>query len=54
MRTGFLMNLMGVLLLTMAINTWGQAIFSLGTFPDWASSHAANATALPSVTTVGT
>ncbi|XP_049636476.1 Na(+)/dicarboxylate cotransporter 3 [Suncus etruscus] len=54
MRTGFLMNLMGVLLLTMAINTWGQAIFNLGTFPDWAESHSINATALPSVTANGT
>ncbi|XP_055964402.1 Na(+)/dicarboxylate cotransporter 3 [Sorex fumeus] len=54
MRTGFLMNMMGVLLLTLAINTWGQAIFNLGTFPDWADSHWANATALPSVTANGT
>ncbi|XP_004687504.1 PREDICTED: solute carrier family 13 member 3 isoform X2 [Condylura cristata] len=47
-RTGLLMNLMGVLLLSLAINTWAQAIFQLGTFPDWADSHSANVTALPS------
>ncbi|KAM8774462.1 Na(+)/dicarboxylate cotransporter 3 isoform 2-T2 [Rhynchonycteris naso] len=47
-RAGFLMNLIGVLLLNVAINTWAQAIFQLGTFPDWAHSHSANSTALPS------
>ncbi|XP_006839286.1 PREDICTED: solute carrier family 13 member 3 isoform X3 [Chrysochloris asiatica] len=47
-RTGFLMNLMGVLLLNLAINTWAQTIFQLGTFPDWANIHLANGTtALP-------
>nr|XP_020023699.1 solute carrier family 13 member 3 isoform X3 [Castor canadensis] len=46
-RTGFLMNLMGVLLLSLAMNTWAQTIFQLGTFPDWANVHSANVTALP-------
>ncbi|XP_006881662.1 PREDICTED: solute carrier family 13 member 3 isoform X3 [Elephantulus edwardii] len=46
-RAGFLMNLMGVLLLNLAINTWAQTIFQLGTFPAWASTHLANATLLP-------
>ncbi|XP_053527040.1 Na(+)/dicarboxylate cotransporter 3 isoform X3 [Artibeus jamaicensis] len=46
-RTGFLMNLLGVLLLNVAINTWAQTIFQLGTFPDWAHNHLANVTALP-------
>ncbi|XP_066243707.1 Na(+)/dicarboxylate cotransporter 3 isoform X1 [Saccopteryx leptura] len=48
MRTGFLMNLIGILLLNLAINTWAKAIFQLGTFPDWAHSHSANNTAVPS------
>ncbi|XP_022350013.1 solute carrier family 13 member 3 [Enhydra lutris kenyoni] len=47
-RTGLLMNLMGVLLLSMAMNTWAQTIFQLGVFPDWADIHSANITALPS------
>ncbi|XP_034862362.1 Na(+)/dicarboxylate cotransporter 3 isoform X2 [Mirounga angustirostris] len=47
-RTGLLMNLMGVLLLSLAMNTWAQTIFQLGTFPDWADIHSANITALPS------
>ncbi|XP_057557580.1 Na(+)/dicarboxylate cotransporter 3 isoform X2 [Hippopotamus amphibius kiboko] len=47
-RTGFLMNLMGVLLLSLAMNTWAQTIFQLGTFPDWANIHLANVTTLPS------
>lgn len=41
------MNLMGVLLLSLAMNTWAQSIFQLGTFPDWADIHLANITALP-------
>ncbi|XP_058988940.1 Na(+)/dicarboxylate cotransporter 3 isoform X3 [Mustela lutreola] len=47
-RTGLLMNLMGVLLLSLAMNTWAQTIFQLGVFPDWADIHSANITALPS------
>uniref|UniRef100_A0A9L0ID07 Solute carrier family 13 member 3 n=1 Tax=Equus asinus TaxID=9793 RepID=A0A9L0ID07_EQUAS len=47
-RTGLLMNLMGVLLLSLAMNTWAQTIFQLGTFPEWANIHSANVTALPS------
>ncbi|KAM6147372.1 Na(+)/dicarboxylate cotransporter 3 isoform 1-T1 [Erethizon dorsatum] len=46
-RTGLLMNVMGVLLLSVAMNTWAQSIFQLGTFPDWANIHSANVTALP-------
>ncbi|EDL96454.1 solute carrier family 13 (sodium-dependent dicarboxylate transporter), member 3 [Rattus norvegicus] len=53
-RTGLLMNLMGVLLLSLAMNTWAQAIFQLGTFPDWANTHAANVTALPPALTNNT
>lgn len=42
------MNVMGVLLLSLAMNTWAQTIFQLGTFPDWANIHLSNVTALPS------
>ncbi|XP_069728226.1 Na(+)/dicarboxylate cotransporter 3 [Phaenicophaeus curvirostris] len=45
-RTGLLMNLMGVLLLSLAMNTWAKSIFQLGTFPAWANIHAENATAV--------
>ncbi|XP_030067520.1 Na(+)/dicarboxylate cotransporter 3 [Microcaecilia unicolor] len=45
-RTGVIMNLMGVLLLSLAMNTWALSIFQLSTFPDWALSHSANATSL--------
>ncbi|XP_032119564.1 solute carrier family 13 member 3 isoform X6 [Sapajus apella] len=48
-RTGLLMNLMGVLLLSLAMNTWAQTIFQLGTFPDWADMHSVNVTALPPI-----
>ncbi|XP_061293807.1 Na(+)/dicarboxylate cotransporter 3 isoform X4 [Bos indicus] len=53
-RTGLLMNLMGVLLLSLAMNTWAQTIFQLGTFPEWADLHLANVTALPSSLANGT
>ncbi|XP_060628156.2 Na(+)/dicarboxylate cotransporter 3 [Anolis sagrei] len=45
-RTGLLMNLMGVLLLSLAINTWGMSIFQLGTYPAWANIHSENITSL--------
>lgn len=53
-RTGLLMNLMGVLLLSLAMNTWAQTIFQLSTFPDWANTHSANVTALPPTLTNST
>ncbi|XP_074066255.1 Na(+)/dicarboxylate cotransporter 3 isoform X2 [Macrotis lagotis] len=45
-RTGLLMNLAGVLLLNLAMNTWAQSIFQLGTFPAWAEDHSSNVTTL--------
>ncbi|XP_019605286.1 Na(+)/dicarboxylate cotransporter 3 [Rhinolophus sinicus] len=53
-RAGFLMNLMGVLLLNLAINTWAQTIFQLGTFPDWARNHSASVTTPSSTLANGT
>ncbi|XP_060086838.1 Na(+)/dicarboxylate cotransporter 3 isoform X1 [Heteronotia binoei] len=43
-KTGLLMNLMGVLLLSLAINTWANSIFQLSTFPAWANVHLKNTT----------
>ncbi|XP_041081170.1 solute carrier family 13 member 3-like isoform X1 [Polyodon spathula] len=49
-RTGVVMNIIGFLVLSLAINTWGQYIFDLYTYPDWAVVHSANATrALPDI-----
>ncbi|XP_019502500.1 PREDICTED: solute carrier family 13 member 2 isoform X2 [Hipposideros armiger] len=39
-RTGFLLNITGVLVIMLAINTWGYPIFDLHTFPSWAQSNA--------------
>ncbi|XP_068126267.1 solute carrier family 13 member 2 isoform X2 [Hyperolius riggenbachi] len=36
-KAGFLLNIFGVLVVTLAINTWGYSIFNLGTFPSWAN-----------------
>ncbi|XP_036197922.1 solute carrier family 13 member 2 isoform X1 [Myotis myotis] len=48
-RAGFLLNILGVLVIMLAINTWSIPIFDLNTFPSWALTNAthclANATA---------
>ncbi|XP_060692200.1 Na(+)/dicarboxylate cotransporter 3-like [Hemiscyllium ocellatum] len=36
MKTGLLMNIMGIILVNVAINTWGRLIFKFSTFPEWA------------------
>uniref|UniRef100_A0A7M4EQI5 Solute carrier family 13 member 5 n=1 Tax=Crocodylus porosus TaxID=8502 RepID=A0A7M4EQI5_CROPO len=33
----FIMNILGVLCVTLAINTWGRPLFDLDTFPSWAN-----------------
>nr|XP_035977906.1 solute carrier family 13 member 2 isoform X1 [Halichoerus grypus] len=38
-RTGFLLNIVGVLVITLAINSWGNPIFHLHTFPSWANAN---------------
>ncbi|XP_041060636.1 solute carrier family 13 member 3-like [Carcharodon carcharias] len=38
-KSGVLMNILGILLLLLAINTWGLYVFELSTFPDWARIH---------------
>ncbi|XP_059511419.1 solute carrier family 13 member 2-like [Stegostoma tigrinum] len=40
-KTGIVVNLIGVMVITLAVNTWGQVMFDLGTFPDWANSTVA-------------
>ncbi|XP_047403598.1 Na(+)/citrate cotransporter isoform X1 [Sciurus carolinensis] len=37
MKTGLMMNLIGILCVFLAVNTWGRAIFDLDHFPDWAN-----------------
>uniref|UniRef100_A0A667YWG5 Solute carrier family 13 member 5 n=1 Tax=Myripristis murdjan TaxID=586833 RepID=A0A667YWG5_9TELE len=36
-RTGIVMNIIGILCITMAINSWGKAMFHLDSFPAWAN-----------------
>ncbi|XP_068126281.1 Na(+)/citrate cotransporter-like isoform X2 [Hyperolius riggenbachi] len=36
-KTGIMMNIIGVLCTTIAINSWGRAMFDLDTFPAWAN-----------------
>ncbi|XP_068066908.1 Na(+)/citrate cotransporter isoform X2 [Anomalospiza imberbis] len=37
-RSGIVMNMIGVCCVTLAINTWGRPMFELDTFPAWANS----------------
>lgn len=36
-KAGFVLNIMGVLTITLAINTWASSLFQLQTFPSWAN-----------------
>uniref|UniRef100_A0A2K6A185 Solute carrier family 13 member 5 n=1 Tax=Mandrillus leucophaeus TaxID=9568 RepID=A0A2K6A185_MANLE len=36
-KTGVVMNIIGVFCVFLAVNTWGRAIFDLDHFPDWAN-----------------
>ncbi|KAK6296763.1 hypothetical protein J4Q44_G00329050 [Coregonus suidteri] len=36
-KAGFMLNIIGVITINIALNTWGAAIFNLNTFPDWAN-----------------
>ena len=37
MKTGLIMNVIGVFCAFLAINTWGRVIFDLDRFPAWAN-----------------
>ncbi|KAL7400960.1 hypothetical protein ABVT39_020751 [Epinephelus coioides] len=36
-KTGIVMNIIGILCITLAINSWGKAMFDLDSFPAWAN-----------------
>ncbi|TRZ04035.1 hypothetical protein DNTS_006375 [Danionella cerebrum] len=36
-KTGIMMNVIGIFCITLAINTWGKAMFNLDSFPAWAN-----------------
>ncbi|XP_031985784.1 solute carrier family 13 member 2 [Corvus moneduloides] len=36
-KAGFVLNILGVLTITLAINTWASSLFQLHTFPPWAN-----------------
>ncbi|XP_036379559.1 solute carrier family 13 member 5-like [Megalops cyprinoides] len=36
-KTGVVMNVIGIVCITLAINTWGRAMFNLDSFPAWAN-----------------
>ncbi|XP_036012551.1 Na(+)/citrate cotransporter isoform X3 [Mus musculus] len=42
MKTGLIMNFVGILSVFLSVNTWGRAMFNLDNFPDWANSTSVN------------
>ncbi|XP_010216747.1 PREDICTED: solute carrier family 13 member 2 [Tinamus guttatus] len=36
-KAGFVLNILGVLVITLSINTWATSLFQLQTFPSWAN-----------------
>lgn len=36
-KAGFMLNFIGILCINLGINTWGYAMFGMGTFPQWAN-----------------
>ncbi|KAM9847278.1 solute carrier family 13 member 2-like [Aulostomus maculatus] len=36
-KAGFMLNIIGILTINLAINTWGYVMFEMGTFPSWAN-----------------
>ncbi|XP_035756501.1 solute carrier family 13 member 2 [Egretta garzetta] len=36
-KAGFVLNILGVLTITLAVNTWASSLFKLETFPSWAN-----------------
>uniref|UniRef100_A0A8C7EDH5 Solute carrier family 13 member 5 n=1 Tax=Nothoprocta perdicaria TaxID=30464 RepID=A0A8C7EDH5_NOTPE len=41
-KSGIVMNIIGVFCVTLAINTWGRPLFDLDTFPAWANNTLSN------------
>ncbi|KAF3705462.1 Solute carrier family 13 member 5 Na(+)/citrate cotransporter [Channa argus] len=39
-KTGVVMNILGISCITLAVNSWGRFMFSLDSFPSWANSTA--------------
>lgn len=37
MKSGLMMNVIGIVCVFLAVNTWGRAMFELDHFPDWAN-----------------
>ncbi|CAL1606473.1 unnamed protein product [Knipowitschia caucasica] len=42
-KTGVVMNILGIMCVSLAMNTWGVAMFDLNSYPEWA--HSINSTA---------
>uniref|UniRef100_A0A8D3BV44 Solute carrier family 13 member 2 n=1 Tax=Scophthalmus maximus TaxID=52904 RepID=A0A8D3BV44_SCOMX len=36
-KAGFMLNIIGILTVNLGVNTWGYALFDMGTFPQWAN-----------------
>ncbi|XP_027022391.1 solute carrier family 13 member 3 [Tachysurus fulvidraco] len=52
-KTGFMMNILGILCVSLAINTWGLHMFNLDSYPDWAKPLNATEITIPHFNTTG-
>ncbi|XP_060738114.1 solute carrier family 13 member 3 [Tachysurus vachellii] len=52
-KTGFMMNILGILCVSLAMNTWGLHMFNLDSYPDWAKPLNATEITIPPVNTTG-
>ncbi|KAK3540335.1 hypothetical protein QTP70_029579, partial [Hemibagrus guttatus] len=52
-KTGFMMNILGILCVSLAMNTWGLHMFSLDSYPDWAKPLNSTEFTLPAVNATG-
>lgn len=51
-RAGFMLNIIGVLVIMLAINSWAFPIFNLHTFPSWAYTNSTHCMASQPNTTL--
>ncbi|CAL1541458.1 unnamed protein product [Lymnaea stagnalis] len=43
-KCGMMLNILGIIVVTLGINTWGYALFNMGSLPSWATSSLSNTT----------
>ncbi|KAB5567313.1 hypothetical protein PHYPO_G00231340 [Pangasianodon hypophthalmus] len=52
-KTGFMMNILGIMCVSLAMNTWGLHMLGLDTYPDWAKPVNSTELTVPTVNVTG-